>query len=237
MKKSLVILLIILILIGTGIYYFFAVKIEYSKNKLVQENYNSGNYGEIYSYYFVQKPMIENRPIVGDESAPLTFTVITDFYSPTMKQFFDEKLSWLKEGYVDNGAAKIKFKYYITEEEYNEKKGRFIYGYVSYCYTKLGGKNQYDLIYDLLSVEKDNIEEIYAVTNKNGISKSLIQACMTQEPPKTLYEDMLETKSYRIVAPSTQISIEGEDSTPIYVGTSSQNINNTIRSKQIRIGI
>lgn len=237
MKKRILITIIILALIGTIIYYYFAAKIEYSNNIYVQEKVNSASYGELYSYYFQQKLLTNERPIVGLESSPLMFSVIVDFYSENMKSFFDNRLDWMKLSYVDTGDAKINFKYYITQEEYEQKKGRFIYAFISHCYTELGGKDLYGFTYDLILADKDNLEDMLSVAEKHGYSKGLMSACMTKTPPGNIYEDSLESELYRFVAPSVQISIEGEGSIAIYPGTSFNAINTTIRSKQISIGI
>jgi hypothetical protein len=234
MRKSIFGLIIICLLIAPLIYFRIAVKREYDRNSVFQENYLNKDFQEIYRTYVVTKPEITNRAYLGKEKAPLTIIVVVDFASNLSKKFYYEKVPEIIGLYVEPGYARLYHKYHILADEFNEKKGRFIYANAVQCYAELGGKELEEFHKGLFNTSE---EKIPALADKFGILTKDFTDCLEKDSFEALYEDMMETRMYRIQGPSVQIGIDERDYTVLFGNPSIVQINKTIRMKQIKIGI
>lgn len=76
------------------------------------EGYGSGNAQEELNpedFPTVQKPTIDNRPMLGEASAPITIVEYSDFECPFCQRFFQTTYPTLKN-YVEAGTANLVFK-------------------------------------------------------------------------------------------------------------------------------
>ncbi|UCC91726.1 MAG: DsbA family protein [Candidatus Aenigmatarchaeota archaeon] len=67
----------------------------------------TGNYVKISEY----------NPVLGQEDAPVTFSVFGDYKCSYTKQLFEEVLPQLKESYIDTGKVKLVYKHLVAHEE------------------------------------------------------------------------------------------------------------------------
>ncbi|HJX05924.1 MAG TPA: thioredoxin domain-containing protein [Candidatus Nanoarchaeia archaeon] len=239
MKKNISVVIIICLLLAPLIYFGIAVKREYDRNSVFQENYLNKDYQAMYNTYLITKPEITNRAYLGNEKAPLTIIVVVDFASDLSKKFYYEKVPEIIGLYVEPGYAKLYHKYPLTQDEFNEKRGRFIYANAVQCYTKLGGKELEEFHKELFNITEDNTieEKILALSDKFGVLTKEFTDCLEKESFEALYEDMMETRMYRIQGPSIQLGIGESDYTVLFGNPSISQINKTIRTKQVKIGI
>ena len=136
MKTWSIIVICFLFVFGAIGYYAFAAKFEYARNSYVQEQYKAGNAGGVLDFYFNGDPIIESRRFVGNDT-PVTMIVVTDFLSGASASFFNDLFPQIKEQFIDSGQARLYEKYYITRQEYDQKKGRFIYAVAALCFEDL----------------------------------------------------------------------------------------------------
>ncbi|KYK25719.1 hypothetical protein AYK26_01750 [Euryarchaeota archaeon SM23-78] len=238
MNKKVITGVIVLLILASIIYYGIVLVLEYNSNLVLKESYENKDFNKMYNFFVLNNPLISDRTYLGGKSSPVTLMVVVDFESDTSKKFYYEKIPRIKELYIDSGQAKLYHKYYITPEEFDTKKGRFIYASAVQCYLGLGGEEIVEFHKTLFeTAEKD----ILALTNSFVISREDFEECMNKNinnnPYKVIYEDMLETKMFKIQGPSIHIGIDGRDNTVLFGNPSISLINRSIRQKQIRLGI
>jgi len=234
MKKTTISMIIIIFVLASIIYYVIALRMEYNRNQVFKEDYDNKDFRNMYSFFVLNNPLLSNRYYLGKENASITLVVVIDFKSGVGKKFYYEKVPEIKKLYVDPGYAKLYYKYYVTQDEFNRKKGRFIYAQAVQCYTKLYGRATEKFHKALFNTTEQNISllaDTFAIPIKD------FEECMNKSSFRVIQEDMIETMMFRIQGPSIQIGIDGRDNTVLYGNPSISRINRTIRLKEIKIGI
>ena len=181
--------------------------------------------------YLVTEPRLAHFPFVGEEEAPITLVIVVDPLRKASKEQYTKIVPFLMK-YVETGQARLYHKHYVAEQDFKEKKGRFIYAAAASCYARLDGQDHIAWHYGLF---KTGPEELDSLATSFGLSEAFAD-CMHTFPPG-VYEEMLETRLFRIRSPSIQVGIEGQDPTILYGVPSPTKINRTIRSKQVTFGI
>jgi protein-disulfide isomerase len=233
-KRITMIIMLCIVLIAFAVYLSFSLKITSDKNQLFKKNYEQGDVQGVYSALFLQSPAIHNRPYIGFENAPLTIIVIVDFQSELSKKFYEEKMPEILNNYINTGQAKLYHKYYISREELEGRKGRFIYASASRCYNEFAFNNTIEFNKALFSTPESSIE---ALAEEYSIPKEAFISCINNNTFQSLYEDMLETDQFSVQSPSIYLGVNGQDNTLLLGNPSTELIQKRMRVKQIKVGI
>jgi hypothetical protein len=217
-------LLFILLFVAALLYYGIAFTIEYERAPL-------DNRIEFAERYLDQEAHIVGRSFVGSPEAPITIIYVVDFLSEEGEEHYTQVVEELSETYIAWNQAKLFHKWYVTEEEYEQKRGRFKYAVAASCY-KLNGEDPIGFHRALLNSSE---EELPLLTERFGLDETY-NKCL-ESIPADVTEDMFETRLYRIVGPSMHIGL-AEGNYEILQGTPTMaRINRSIRTQQVRIGI
>ncbi len=168
--------------------------------------------------------LLEGRPAIGSEAAPLTIAIVLDFRNPESAAQYRERIPLLEE-YAERGEARLYHKYYLPEEEYEREAGRYRYAALAACYD---GEETAAFHQELFALDE---EALAALAEREGVAECF------ERPPAWLREEMLETRLLRLLAPGLHIGIRGEDATILLGDPSETEINRTIREKQVILGI
>ena len=227
MKKKIVITALILLFVSAVSYHIFAIKSEINKNVLLEKQYQSGDFSKTYLFYVSQEIVVEDRPAVGTN--PVTMIYVVDFTSQASKEALQNTLNTIQENYGTEKDFTRMYKYLISKEEYQEKSGKYLYAIASQCMLR----NQLPdvdqkilLLFDLTESEIANM-----LTEQN---LSLNECIKTEDV--TLYEDMIQTTTYRMYSPSIYIGVNGRQNTVLYGDPVKEKLLKRIREKQIAIG-
>ncbi len=170
--------------------------------------------------------VLGTRSFLGAREAPITLVVVVDFFSNTSKEDYFATVPFLMREYVESGEARLYHKYYLPEDDYNGKKGRFKYALLASCYD---GDDRAGFNEALFTAREDELD---ALAREHHVPEDCLRSV-----PETLYEDMLETRLFRLLSPSLHIAIDGRDATVLMGIPSPERINQTIRRKQVTLGI
>lgn len=224
---------LVLLLLGVGVllYYGIGAGIDYQRNVQLLAP-GEGSLHGLYDLYLRQNIILRDRAFLGEESAPVTITAIVDFTSESNREYYNEIIPLLEKHYVETGQAKLYHKHYVTREEYVEKRGRFKYARAVACYSEAGGAEPIAFHQALFAVTE---EEIPGLAQEFGLGEDFT-SCL-ESVPSTVYEDMLETRLFRIRSPSLHVGLNEQEYTILTGRQSMAQINQTIRSKQVTLGI
>lgn len=226
MKKAAIVALLILAFILSVAYYTYAGISEYKQNKIASKYYDQKQYGELYDFYFDPQPSIAQRHFTGSPDASVTVAAVIDPLAQQSRDFLNTTIAHIERAYVETGQIKLYFKYYMTEEEYVEKRGRFIYGAAGQCYN---GTDSVAFHQELLATEETAIP---ALLKKHGLPENPLE-CSSDD---LLYEDMTESHLFRIVSPSVHISINGTGDAAL-VNPSVERLDSELKFTLISLGI
>jgi hypothetical protein len=247
MKRKILYALIGITLGLSAVFLVLSLRYEYQTNTYVHTQIEKKDYQRIYQFYAAADPLINSANMEGNASAPITIITVLDFMNPSSESLYTGVLSEIRKQYVETGQVRLYYKYYLTREEFNEKKGRFIYVAAVRCYTSLGGTNLAAVqreLFSIASVEtKGGVSEairnalILALTTVNGVDKDHMNSCILNSSDESIANDVLEAEQFRIQSPSVHIGIDGQNNI-VFVGDPSFNqIHRAIRQKQIALGI
>jgi len=233
-KKIMVIMMLCILAIGFIAFAAVSISINSGKNQLFKSSYEQGDLQGAYSAMFFQSPAIENRPYIGFEDAPLTMIVVIDFKSELSKEFYQEKMGELEQIYINTGQARLYHKYYISREELEDRKGRFIYASASRCYNQLTFNKTIEFNQALFNTPES---QIGALAEQFGLPRGAFTNCMKDSQFQSLYEDMLETEQFTVQSPSIYLGVDGNDNNLLIGNPSLDLIKKRMRLKQIKVGI
>lgn len=180
---------------------------------LLNEYLREGDASSLLNYFVTKNVLLEEKPFYG--SGQISMIVVVDFYSLDSKEFYSK----MQSVYSDE---KLYHKYFMTKEEYESKTGRYLFAIASECNIQ-EGKNifEYNLrLHDL------------GITGKNA--DVIPDDCIINS--NSIYYDMIESETYRIIAPSLQISIEGQNNENIIGNQDFDKIQKALINTKIRIG-
>lgn len=222
-------LVMALLLVAALVYYGVATTVEMGRNRLLSPDDTSSAYG----LYVSRQPLIAGRPFVGDAEAPITIVLVLDMDGDASAELYAEKMAWIEEKYLDTGEARLYHKYYLPQEEYGTTEDRFIYAAAGSCYALAGGE-------DTIAFHRALFERrplgFRALAEEHGADGEAFEACIA-EPPRSLKEDAEETRLFRIRAPALHIGVDGNEAEVLVGNPGWARINQTIRAKQVTIGI
>lgn len=190
----------------------YIVALEASENAYVMERIESQDLRGVYSYYLDYDPITGVRAVHGQPEAPLEAVIVIDLTSSESQEAYEEITAYLQEHYISQGRMKLRHKYLITAQDAQQQTERYLASKAAIC-------AQEELIEAHRAIFAGNVSEA---------------ECDEQQQ---LAADISETDTYRIVAPSLHISIAGEDTIILYGNPEPELINQTIRNKEITLGI
>jgi hypothetical protein len=215
--------LAVIMLISSITFIAWDLNREIPNEPIFAEKVLEGNYLEAAEFIITKTSPNINKPSVGE--GDILISIGLDWLD---KESSLELINTLDSmGVFKN---RIEVKNYLTKQEYDEEKGRFIYALSYSCYIREGGDNPKEFITEALESLPN---ELVKVAANNDIS---ILECLRDGDKGELRQDMLETETLRLLAPSTQISINGNNPTMIIGIPEIEQFNNRIRNTQIRIG-
>lgn len=204
---------IILLMLLSITFLFFIFMGVNSPEPLLNEFVKTGDTSSLVNYFVAKNVLLEEKPYYGD--GEISMIVVIDFFSLDSKEFYSK----IKSIYSDQ---KLYHKYFITKEEYESKSGRYLFAIASECNIQQG-KNPFD--YNL------NLHDLAIAGKKADIPISNCKPNL-----KGIYYDMIESETYRIIAPSLQISIEGQNDENIVGNQDLDKIQKALINTKIRIG-
>lgn len=234
MRRGVLAGLIILVMLGVLVYAGIGIWLEYNSNMLTRKAFDERDVRELYAFYIDDAPVYYKRPVWGNSEAPITIIAVIDLASEDNREFYQEMMPLLEAYYINTGEAKLFHRYHLPEEEYVQKKARFIYAKSALCYTQTGGDDLigfHGILFDA------DVPDIPGKAQAFGADKQDFIDCMNGEGIPALAEDMRDTELYRMWSPSLQIYLLEDDPTVLPGVSTLDRLNRTIRFKQIRIGI
>jgi hypothetical protein len=231
MKRSHAFLILAALLIAATLYYVLAVRFEYGRNQMLQQNLAQKDYTGIYNFYVANRLVLGNRSAIGNPEAMVTIVAVVDFLSNASRDEYAAAIPEIKRLYLDTGQARLLHKYYLTEEELQQKTGRFKYAAAAICFPA----SQDAVLFHqaLFTTPPDRIEEL---VREQNLSEPTFSDCEAGAAAM-LAEDAFETDTFRVMSPSLRIGIQEQDETVLVGNPAFARINRTIREKQVTIGI
>ena len=252
MKRWALIILACLLLCASILYYLLAARFEYNTNAYVKEQYTKGNTQALYDFYFSGDPLLEARPVFLNASLAspaVTMIVVTDFLSTQNRVFYEQLFPQIRSRFLDPGQAAVYEKYYIPRQEYEQQTGRFMYVVAAFCIgqdTNVTPEQfeqfhlQLFLLQNATNGTVPSPDTFADIAVRLGIPKYQFLQCIDasrKDPPRAIYEDMLETDLFRIESPSLLVGIGGLDNIVLIGIPSMAQVTSAMREKQINLGI
>jgi hypothetical protein len=253
MRTRFVILSMIALLVLTAVYLFFAIRFEYSSNEYVHARYDAQDTRALADFYVAGTPLLGDRPYVGSSDAAVSMIAVVDFLSPESRTAYRNLLGTLSQNTSRLGSLRLYHKFYLPREDYDEKKGRFIYATAVRCIEQFDSNQTVAFILALMdyldneSVQIDerngpSLQDLASLAVSYGFAappggQASLLACLSSSQFESITQDMVETELFRIKSPSIIIGILGKSNTVIVGTPSAERIWRIIRQKQIMIGI
>jgi len=160
--------------------------LEKGKAQIQQENFSEKELGN--------KISLENEPVLGESSAPVTIIEFSDFECPFCARYANTTFNQIKQAYIESGKAKIVFKNFPLPFHRNAKiaaeagecalsQGKF------WEYKELLFKNQSAL----------SVEDLKKYAVDLGLDAEKFNKCLdTDETRKEVEEDLKEGREANI---------------------------------------
>jgi hypothetical protein len=223
--------LALLAFVAVAIYLPVAGWYEYHRSPLLRENLARSDYAAVYDLYTGRLLTGANRSAEGDPATGVTIVAVVDFTSAANKAFYDARMPEIEKMYVETGQARLYHRYYLPQDELEQRKGRFIYAAAATCFSAAGGHGIVSFNQALFNATP---EEVGALAARFNLSPSF-EACLA-DPPRSLAEDSFETERFRISAPSLRIGVELVGETVLVGSPSMDRIGSAVKAKQITLG-
>ncbi|MBU0614888.1 MAG: thioredoxin domain-containing protein [Nanoarchaeota archaeon] len=186
-----------------------------------------------YLYDAPRDPNVDWIPFLGSENASVTFIAYLDIESQDSADFFNEDFQKIREEFINTQKIKYYQKHYITEEDYQQKTGRYRYVKTFLCVAKLDPEIYYDFYFDALTTKQG--PEYYL--DKYNISTEEMDNCISQEQEEMRY-DILEIKNQGIIGKKQRfyLGIGGTDNNIMDGLPSYPTLSKSIKQYLFRVG-
>jgi len=155
---------------------------------------------------------IDDDPVKGASTAPVTIVEFSDFECPYCKLFFEETLPQLESQYIDMGKVKLVYRDLplITHEPAATSEAR-----AANCAREQGGDDVYFRYHNNIFLTTKSggsgltIDQIIGISNKMNLDEEKFKACYTS----TKYADEVKAdfeEAVRIGAKSTPTFVIGK---------------------------
>ncbi|HYD03052.1 MAG TPA: thioredoxin domain-containing protein [Alphaproteobacteria bacterium] len=229
-----VIIASVLIIAFLAIYGVLGFNIMMDRNEYLKQGYENKDYKQVFESIAIVTPEISEISYEGNSNAPLTIVIVHDFTSSESGEFYKEKIPELKSRYVDSGQARIYHKYIITRSEFENKEGRYNEIQAARCFNDLTDINSVAFHLDIISTGLDNAIANIGIYN---IEREEFERCYNNKYYKSIYIDMIETEQFSILGPSIYLGINGKENIVMYGNPDIDEIYDSIRLKEIRVGL
>lgn len=150
------------------------------------------------------KVSIDDDPMMGDKSAPLTMIDFSDYECPFCKRYFDETFAQIKKDYIDTG--KIKYVYRDLPLPFHDPLAT-LEAVAANCARQQGDDTTYFAYHDeIFARTKSNgnglvKEDLSTIATDLGLNLSTFQSCLDTESNKN--------EVHKDVADATKVGASG----------------------------
>lgn len=226
MKRHGTILLAVAIAVLIAVaWYAVTARTIQTTNPLARDAIAERDYGKIARAYLQGDLAIEERPWHGNPNAPITILIMLDLKNELSAETLAVVAKRL-ENRTQVDAVRIGLKYAITDAETGENEDSFIYAATARCLEER--PSWMDEITTLIR-EPETLADI-----RDNISETMLAQCASQA---SLIEDRFHTATSRSIAPSVHVGTNTRSMTVLYGVPDAQELEQAIRSYEIRFGI
>lgn len=157
----------------------------------------------------VGEPDISNRPVLGDEDAPVTIVEYSDFECPFCQRFFQDTYPQLKEQYIDTGKAKLVYKDFPLPNIHPMAEPAAIAGK---CVYRLSDSETFFEYHDTIFNNQGGLSEasLEQWATDLGVSQSEYQSCIENPEVKEQVDADFNEGSEFGISGTPSFVIEGQ---------------------------
>ncbi|MBI2593143.1 DsbA family protein, partial [Candidatus Daviesbacteria bacterium] len=167
------------------------------------------------------KVSLDDDPVLGDKSAPVTIVEFSDYECPFCKRHFDQTYGQLKTNYIDKG--KVKLVYRDLPLSFHDPMAT-TEAIAANCARDQGGDSAYfkfhDIIFEKTTSNGNGLtkDQLYQFATNQGLNQANFKACLDSEKFKDeVSKDLADaanagatgTPSF-VIGKSTGAEIEGK---------------------------
>lgn len=189
---------------------------------------------QTYNDYFLYSDPVVSADLIGNSSAPLFFGFVVDFTSGSSAQSYDFLMPYFRERFLQSGESAFYHKYFLTKSDFADRSQRYYFSAYSVCASHLYPSSALSFNRRLFSSDFNSLNSLVDEFNFDVVN---FRDCSDTYARDVLFRDMIESERILIQSPSVIVSIRGDSLSYLYGLPSETLINNTIRSKEIVVGI
>lgn len=218
MKRALLIALFVTIAVASTASGWYVLRAELADNPVAQR---AGSFSlDTIRVYSASQADSTKRAGIGEGALSAIFVI--DFESAASEAYYEQNVQWLLDQYGSNGV-RVTHQYVISEDEYRNSEGRFIYAQVAQCAVQTLGSSAPMFIQSLFTTD-----DPLAAAQAAGVP-----LCEAAE----LATDAFLTERGFLYAPSLRVGIAGQSLTTLGANDDHEAIADVVRAKFIDIGV
>ena len=168
-----------------------------------------------------EKVSVDDDPVLGDKSAPITMIEFVDYECPFCKRFFDETLPQIKSDYIDKGKMKLVMRDLPLSFHQNAHRE----SQAAECAREQGGDTAYFKYHDEIFKRTTSngtglaLDQLSVIANDIGLNGSALQSCLDSEKYKAeVDKDLADASAYGATG-TPSFFIGKSDSSGTFTGT------------------